>query len=47
MQEQEPKQARSIYTTLDLDYQIAVEQALAEADHRWGCRRGLGLLCWR
>lgn len=31
VQEQEPKQARSIYTTLDLEFQTAVEQALAEA----------------
>lgn len=31
VQEQEPKQARSIFTTLDLEYQTAVEQALAEA----------------
>lgn len=31
VQEQEPKQARSIYTTLNLDYQTAVEQALAQA----------------
>ncbi|MCI0395644.1 MAG: hypothetical protein L0332_27180 [Chloroflexi bacterium] len=31
IQESEPKQARSIYTTLDLPFQAAVEQALAEA----------------
>lgn len=31
IQEQEPKQARSIYTTIDMDFQAAVEQALAEA----------------
>jgi penicillin-binding protein 2 len=31
VQEQEPKQARSIYTTIDIDFQAAVEQALAEA----------------
>ena len=31
VQEQEPKQARSVYSTLDLDFQTAVEQALAEA----------------
>lgn len=31
IQEQEPKQARSIYTTIDIDFQAAVEQALAEA----------------
>jgi penicillin-binding protein 2 len=31
IQEQEPKQARSIYTTFDMEFQAAVEQALAEA----------------
>lgn len=31
IQEREPKQARSIYTTIDRDFQAAVEQALAEA----------------
>jgi penicillin-binding protein 2 len=31
IQESEPKQARSVYSTLDLDFQAAVEQALAEA----------------
>ncbi len=31
IQEQEPKQARSVYTTIDMDFQAAVEQALAEA----------------
>jgi penicillin-binding protein 2 len=31
IQEQEPKQARSVYTTFDMDFQAAVEQALAEA----------------
>ena len=31
VQEQEPKQARSVYSTLDLDFQTAVEQALNEA----------------
>lgn len=31
VQEQEPKQARSVYATLDLDFQTAVEQALSEA----------------
>jgi penicillin-binding protein 2 len=29
--EQEPKQARSIYSTIDLEFQAAVEQALADA----------------
>ena len=29
--QQEPKQARSIYTTIDRDFQAAVEQALADA----------------
>ena len=31
VQAQEPRQARSVYSTLDLDFQTAVEQALAEA----------------
>jgi penicillin-binding protein 2 len=31
IQEGEPKQARSVYTTIDLGFQAAVEQALAEA----------------
>ncbi len=31
LQEQEPKQARSIYTTLDLEFQAGVEQILANA----------------
>ncbi|MCP4415771.1 MAG: hypothetical protein GY805_04065 [Chloroflexi bacterium] len=31
VQEQEPQQARSVYATLDLDFQTAVEQALSEA----------------
>jgi penicillin-binding protein 2 len=31
IQEGEPKQARSVYTTIDLNFQAAVEQALAEA----------------
>lgn len=40
VQEQEPKQARSVYTTLDLDYQTAVEQALAEAVQSLGLQAG-------
>ena len=31
IQEKEPKQARSIYTTIDREFQMAVEQTLAEA----------------
>lgn len=31
IQEREPKQARSVYTTIDRDFQAAVEQALADA----------------
>ena len=31
IQEQEPKQARSVYTTLDLEFQIGVEQILNDA----------------
>ncbi|VAW40063.1 Cell division protein FtsI [Peptidoglycan synthetase], partial [hydrothermal vent metagenome] len=31
VQEQGPKQARSVYSTLDLEFQTAVEQALSEA----------------
>lgn len=31
IQERDPKQARSIYTTLDRDFQLAVEQALNQA----------------
>lgn len=34
--ETEPRQARSIYTTFDIDFQLAVEQALAEAGARYG-----------
>ncbi len=40
VQEQEPKQARSVYTTLDLDYQTAAEQALAEAVQSLGLQAG-------
>ena len=44
VQEQEPKQARSIFTTLDLDYQIAVEQALAEATQSLGLQAGAAVV---
>jgi penicillin-binding protein 2 len=44
VQEQEPKQARSIYTTLDLDFQTAVEQALAEAVQSLGLRAGAAVV---
>ncbi|MAU01237.1 MAG: hypothetical protein CL608_29180 [Anaerolineaceae bacterium] len=44
VQEQEPKQARSIYTTLDLEFQTAVEQALAEATQSLGLRAGAAVV---
>ena len=44
VQEQEPKQARSVYSTLDLDYQTAVEQALAEAVLSLGLQAGAAVV---
>lgn len=45
IQEQEPKQARSIYTTLDLDFQIGVEQILNDAISRFpGGQRGAAVV---
>ncbi len=44
VQEQQPKQARSIYSTLDLDFQTAVEQALAEAIQSLGLQAGAAVV---
>jgi penicillin-binding protein 2 len=44
VQEQEPKQSRSIFTTLDLEFQTAVEQALAEAAQSLGLRAGAAVV---
>ena len=44
VQEQEPKQARSVYSTLDLDFQTAAEQALAEAVQSLGLQAGAAVV---
>ena len=44
VQEQEPKQARSVYSTLDLDFQTAVEQALAQAIQSLGLQAGAAVV---
>ena len=44
VQEQEPKQARSVYSTLDLEFQTAVEQALAEAVLSLGLQAGAAVV---
>ena len=44
VQEQEPKQARSVYATLDLGFQTAVEQALADAIQSLGLQAGAAVV---
>ena len=44
VQEQEPKQARSVYSTLALEFQTAVEQALADAIQSLGLQAGAAVV---